>query len=155
MTLAELMQELCRMMPDQFEESEVNEVKELKKMTFPKNFIYLYNEKTPIDKISIGRFNLMRLQDLINENIWDSPGDDLYELGYPIIGTDPDGLAYCLNMTERNKTNDNDVLLVDLEEDYAGISAKDARKKMKYLNGSFEGFLNKEFEFLKKSLKKK
>lgn len=155
MTLTEIINELYKLQSDRFEDSENNELIELKKMTLPKAFVNLYKDKTPIDSIVIGRFNLLRLQDLINENIWDSPGDELYDLGFPIIGTDPDGMAYCLNMNEKNKLNDHDLLLVDLDEEYAEKSAREARKGMKFINGSLEVFLNKEFEFLKKGLKKK
>ena len=155
MTLAEINNELVKMFPDQFEDLEANELKELKNMQFPEGFSQLYHGKTPIDVIAIGHFNFMRLQDLINENIWDSPGEDLYELGFTIVGTSADDQFYCVNMNQKNKGNANDVLLVDPDEDYAGLTAKEARQKMKMLSGSFADFLSREFEFLKKASKKK
>ena len=155
MTLEEINKELVKMFPDQFEDLDANELKELKKMQFPEGFAKLYQGKTPIDKITIGYFNFLRLQDLINENIWDAPGENLYELGFTIVGTSPDDQFYCVNMAQVNRANTNEVLLVDPDEEYAGLTAKEARQKMKLLNSSFEAFLSREFEFLKKAGKKK
>lgn len=155
MTLAEISRELAALLPEEFADSDQAEVKELLKMQFPKDFARLYQEKNPVEGIEVGRFNFLRLQDLINENIWDSPGDTLYELGYPVVGTSPDGCFYCLNMNEKNKNQENDVLLVSPDEEYAGLTAKEARKSMKYLHDNFAAFLAKEFEFLKKTRSKK
>lgn len=150
-----LMKELARMIPDQFEDTDRKELDELKKIGLPKDFCEIYQSKTPIDCIKIGKFNLLRIHDLINENIWDSPGEDLLEKGFPIIGTDSEGFFYCMHIGEKNKLGNHDILLADPEEDYSAISAKDIRRKLKYINGSFEDFLGKEMQFLRKAAKKK
>ncbi len=150
-----LIKELVKMFPDQFEDTDRKELDELKKIGVPKDLCEIYQSKTPIDQVKIGQFNLLRIHDLINENIWDSPGEDLLEKGFPIIGTNPDGFFFCLQTGEKNKLGNFDVLLADPEEDYSALSAKEIRRKLKYINGSLEDFLAKEMQFLRKSAKKK
>jgi len=153
MSITEILKQLYTMFPDQFEDTDDKELKEFNKMSFPKGFLSFYSQMTPVDSVQIGRFKLLRLQDLINENIWDAPGEDLYEKGFPIIGADGDGNYFCLNMTEKNKAGEHDILLADAEEDYSELSAKEIRKNLKYIHNILGEFLAKELEFLKKSLK--
>lgn len=154
MSITEILKELLTLFPDQFEDTDDKELKEFSKMTFPKSFMGLYQKSSPVDSVQIGRFKLLRLQDLINENIWDAPGEDLYEKGFPIIGSDSDGNFFCLNMTEKNKAGENDILLADSEEDYSALSPKEIRKNLKYIHNILGEFLAKELEFCKKGIKK-
>ncbi len=155
MSINEILKEINGLFPDQFEETDEKELKEFKKMAFPKAFLNIYDNFSPVDSVQFGRFKFLRLQDLINENIWDAPGEDLYEKGFPIIGSDVDGNFFCLNMTEKNKSGENDILLADAEEDYSTLTPKEIRKHLKYIHNNLLEFFAKELEFCKKNLKKK
>lgn len=146
--------ELNSLFPEQFSEPERESIKELASMSFPKGFVKMYSELCPSQMLDVGRIAILSPSELINENIWESPGEELYELGFTIVGFAPEGKVYCLYMKEKNKNGENDVLLVDPELDYSIMTPKEARSSMKFLGGSFEEFLAKEVGFARKARKK-
>lgn len=155
MKYADIIRELNSLFPRLFKDTDRESLKELSSMTFPKGFVKMFAERSPSQLLDVGQLGIFSITELINENIWESPGEDLYDLGFPIVGLAPDGKLYCLSMKEKNKSGENDVLLVDPGLDYSMMSPKEARAAMKFLGGSFEAFVAKEIGFARKALKKK
>lgn len=153
MKLTDMMAEIVKLVPDLFEETEKNEFDELKKLGLPREFADMYKVRSPIYQVEIGRFVLLRLHDLINENIWDSPGEDLFNKGFVVIGMSQDGNYFCLDLNKTNKLGFNDVLLADISKDMASIPENDMRKNLVHVHANFAKFLEKELKFMKKSLK--
>lgn len=151
MKYEDINRELKSIFPHQFGIADRESLKELSSMSFPKGFVKFYSENCPTAMLDFGKISLLNISELINENIWELPGEDLYEKGFSIVGFAPEGKIYCLNMKEKNKTGENDVLLVAPELDYSIMSHKEARNTMKFVGHSFELFLAKELEFARKA----
>lgn len=150
MTYEELAKELETLFPDKFEAIGETERRELRSMDLPKGLLKLYSKHNPLEVLAIGRFRLLPFQELIDLNVWDETCEVLYQLGLSIVGASEDGKIYCLNMTETNKTEGNDVLLASRDADYAGMDFKKARASMKFQASSLEELLTKEIGFCRK-----
>lgn len=153
MKLADMMAEIVKLVPDLFEETDKKEFDELKKLGLPREFADMYKAMSPINRVEVGRFVLLRLHDLINENIWDSPGEDLFARGFAVIGLSQDGNYFCLDLNKTNKLGFNDVVLADVSKDMSSIPENEMRKNLVHIHANFAGFLEKELKFMRKSLK--
>jgi hypothetical protein len=151
MTFEELAQELDILFSGEFSPPEAAERKELRTLGLPDGFAALYERMNPKKTLLIGRFRLLPLKDLIDENIWDTPGETLFPLGWAIAGWADDDQMVCLNLKETNKTGRNDVFLAPRNHDFEGMDFKTARAAMQYLAPSLEEMLTKEIGFVKKA----
>jgi hypothetical protein len=150
LTFKDIRNELEPHFPRVFLDSEKAVFKELKTLHLPDDFIHMYADRSPKKMVEFGRFGLFRMEDLIDENIWEEPGETLYQLGYTIVGAAPDSQRYCLNMNVRNSSGQYEVLLFDPSLAGEGIDAKEARRRMKFVGESLVDFLARELAFFKK-----
>jgi hypothetical protein len=150
MNYKEINKELKKLLPKSFINSAKDDLDELDGMTFPRGFKGLYDETSPKENIVIGKFVFLKLEDLIDLNVWDNEGSKLYEEGFSIVGLNDNEDFVCLNTPEKNKAGFNDVLLANRETKIITGNRKMLRNKMKFLSESFEEFLSKELKFFKK-----
>ena len=142
--------ELSKLFPKVFQNSDSDEYQELKTLSFPKEFINMYSSKSPGQPLEVGKFRFLRIADLIDENLWEEPGETLYPMGFSIVGFSDTGDVFCLNMRERNSRGQNDVLLARRELEYTAGDFKKARTSMKFMGNSLEDFLSRGIVALKK-----
>lgn len=150
MTFAELRKELDALFPKEFEKPESAERKELQSMDLLPELIEFYGSRSPRRTLAIGRFRLLPLKELIDENIWDSPGEFLYPLGLPIVGLTADDEVVVMNAKEPNKLGKHELYTAPRDGEYETMTLKTARLAMKFLAPSFEELLTKELVFVRK-----
>ncbi len=154
MNYSEINKELSELFPNLFQTADKADLSELAKMSFPKDFLKLYSKTSPTQDIIIGKFRLLSLKNLIDENLWEMPGEVLYEKGFSIVGYNDQDELLCLDMREKKKEV-HELLLGPTNLDFASMNPKTIREKLKFIDASYESFISREFKFLRKSLKNK
>jgi hypothetical protein len=153
-SLLDIQEELEKLFPRTFLDTEKVQFQELKSMDFPKDLLAVYAKRNPNRILEFGRFRYFPIDELIDENIWSSPGETLYQLGFSIIGATSDDELLCLNMNDKNSLGQRDVLAFPRDFACEPDDHKSARKHMKFVSNSLIELMARELAFHRKSLKK-